>query len=453
MSLNSLLTNPKLLLQNRNIIWHDLQTLSLDKLNKLLSRSNSSLLRGWFELAITAKQNANQPQQLITQIFIWQQKYPNHPANNILPQKKSLLMASQFYNSSQIALLLPLHGKFATMGQAVRDGFMTAFYNNINQLTFKPDIKIYDTSQAPDINKVYAQAINNGAQFIIGPMTKNNVHKLAKHSSIKVPTLALNYLPQDISAPPNFFQVGLSPSQAAIQAANKMWQFNTTNLLIITPKEQWNNNVQQVFIKQWQALGGKIVATLAFSSKKQLSTDIASILNIDQSKQRKKELNKLFNEKLKFSARRRQDIDGVFLIANPAQAQQIQPLLRFYYAGNLPIFSIEDIYRGYPNTLKDQDLNGIYFDDMPWTIVSAPEINKLKSQIQKLWPDNYRTNNRLYALGIDSFTIYQQLYRLIYLPNFALNGTTGQLTLTHNQQISRQLSWARFKDGKAVALK
>jgi uncharacterized protein len=445
-SLNSFVEDQNVKQQNQVIIWHNLQTLSLAKLNKLLSRSNSTLLRGWIELAITARQNANHLTQLVSAIQRWQQKYPNHTANGVLPTAAAMTYVDQARIPAQIALLLPLHGKFAKMGQAVRDGFMTAFYVNAKSLPQTPNIKIYDT-EGGDVEALYSQAIQQGAQFVIGPLTKTNVEVLAKSGNITVPTLALNYLPSDQKVSQNMIQFGLSPEQEARQAANAMWQHGINNLLIIVPQSDWGRRVNQAFMSQWQKLGGYITGSIGFVSKKDFSAEINSALNINQSKQRILGLQQLLDQKLKAVVRRRQDINGIFLAATPAQARQIYPLLKFYYAGNIPIFSISNIYAGYPSPRNDSDLNGIYFNDMPWVLNESKYIRGLKQQIQSSWLTNYRANSRLYALGVDAYTLSLLLPRVINLPNFAINGVVGQLYLRANQQLYCQLLWARFSHG------
>lgn len=444
-SLNSFLDDQALRDKNNNLIWCNLQTLSLDKLQLLLKRCNTTLLRGWVSLAIVANQDANNPAVLSKDIKNWQQQYQQHPANNILPDQDKIASLAQVNPPKQVALLLPLHGGFAKMGQAVRDGFMTAYYANLKMLSSPPQIKVYDTSSA-DVIDLYQQAIQDGAQFIIGPLTKQNVARLASHNGLAVPVVALNYL-TDNDLVNNLVQFGLSPEQSVQQVADAMWQHNINKILIIIPQGSWGDKVQQTFTQKWQQLGGYVIATINFSDKENIANAIMSSFNIDQSQQRAALLQNVIGKNIKFVPRRRQDINGIFLVATPEQARQIKPLLQFYYAGNLPIFSIANIYTGYNSSWVDRDLNSIYFDDMPWLLHKTPYINKLKQQIKAAWPDNLRANSRLYGLGVDAFTLSLLLPRLMILPNFALHGVTGQLYLNSNLQIYRRLSWAHFVAG------
>jgi len=444
--LNTLLDNPTLQQQNRFSIWNNLQTVPLKRLTQLLKNHHSDLAQGWLKLAIAITQKTNKTKELVSAIQSWQQSHPNHPANNILPNQGAINAANTAPIPDQIALLLPLRGKFGHLGQAVRDGFMTAFYDNVKRLPKTPNIKIYDTSQPVDVETLYQQAIQQGAQFVVGPLTKDNVNRMASYGKINVPTLALNYL-TDQTAPKNMVQFGLMPEQATQQIANQIWQHGINDILIISPQDEWGSRIKKTFVSQWEQLGGRITDTCALSTPNNFAKEIIASLHIDQSKTRAQTLEHLFGEKIKFTDRRRQDIHGIFLAATPEQARQIQPLLKFYYAGNIRIFSISSIYSGYNVPNKDHDLNGIYFNDMPWLLKKDQYISSLKQQIQSLWPANYRLNSRLYGLGIDSYMLSIMLPRLMALPNIALSGVTGQLFLTSNQQIYRQLLLAKFSKG------
>ena len=449
-SLTTITNDQETIRQNYDIIWHDLQTLPIDELNTLLKRSKAPILRGWIDLAIIAKKSANIPQQLVIAIQNWTKKYPDHPAIIILPDNEALLVASQTQTPSQIALLLPLNGQYAQMGQAVRDGFMTAFYANSKKLSQIPRIKIYDTSQDDNIISIYNLAIQEGAKFIIGPLTKTNVYEVAKRTNITVPTLALNYLPDNISTSQQFIQFGLSPEKSAEQIADLARQHNVTRILTITPQDEWGNKIKLAFTTKWQQLNGQFAGSIELSTNSDIASEITSVLNIDKSKQRIEDIQQLLGTKLKTTEQRRQDIDGIFLIATPTQARQIRPLINYYYAGDLPIFSIYSIYNGFHDPHKDHDLNDIYFNEMPWLV--AKNKNKLQSQIKSLWPTNYRLNSRLYGIGVDSYTLSMLSNRLTSIPNLAINGVTGQLYLDSSNRIYQQLQNTQFKQGVPIRI-
>ena len=154
---------------------------------------------------------------------------------------------------------------------------------------------------------------------------------------------------------------------------------------------------------------------------------------------------------MRIVSRRRQDFDAIFLIAQPDMARQIKPLLRFYFAGNVPVYGLSQLYDGSPNPNKDRDLNDIVFCDMPWVLESQhmhpTYLNTLQKQSQQVWPQSYKKYSKLYALGIDAYRVSQSLNTMQLLPDFGLRAATGTLYLDNNQ-IYRQLIWAQFDQGK-----
>src|SRR5690606_16373874 len=117
------------------------------------------------------------------------------------------------------ALLLPLSGRQEGAGVAVRDGFIAAWYQQEPER--RPRIRIYDAAAA-DPDQVMLQAIADGAQFIVGPLLKEAVAAAATIADARVPVLALNFLPDEATAPDGFYQFALSPEDEAQQVARRV---------------------------------------------------------------------------------------------------------------------------------------------------------------------------------------------------------------------------------------
>lgn len=443
MTLNDYLPDTISRQANQTIIWHSLLMLSSNQLNILLQKTSSDSTRGWLQLAWIAKQNANNPAQLSSALVAWKTSFPTHPANFLLPSQESILNTAQTALPAHIALLLPLHGQLGEMGKAVQNGFMGAFYtHNPQGSTQAPTIKFYDTSQNISIVDLYQQAVNEGAQFIIGPLTKEDVSQLARHGNLSVPTLGLNVLFENQATPSNLIQFGLLPEQETEQVAEMMWQYGLKNILFLFPEGDWGNRIRTTFIDSWQRMGGSIPVSLSLSPGMDLKSAVIQALNVVE---RQDPLAKP-GLKQKIQIERRQDLDGIFMPIQPGLARQVEPLLRYYYAGNLPLFSISSIYSGVPNPIKDNDLNETLFTSMPWLLTSTA-YDSLKAQFKSLWPSHYARYSQLYALGIDSYLIACLLPRLTALPNFPIQGVTGQLFFGDHQVINRQLPFAQFKNG------
>jgi len=130
------------------------------------------------------------------------------------------------------------------------------------------------------------------------------------------------------------------------------------------------------------------------------------------------------------------------LAAPPEQARQLRPLFDFYFAENLPIYANSSIYSGTPNPQKDRDMNGIIFCDMPWLFSKNSNAHNVLKQngINAI-------NLRLYAMGMDAFLLTAHLKQLQASPQSGIRGATGTLYLRSQNQIERQLSWAKMRNG------
>jgi uncharacterized protein len=423
-------------------LWFQLQALPIKTLNRLQKKYRRNQdLQGWLRLALIAKQSTNAI-TLANALQLWQSLFPAHPGNALIPNAKQLQQAQQTQPIKNIALLLPLTGKFGTMGKVVRDGFMLAYFQLPTNK--RPSLRVYDTANG-DMSALYNMAVKNGAQLIVGPLTPDHVNALSE-ATISTPVIALNYT--HAQRPAGFLAFGLSPQQATKQSALKAWDFGVNKIISITPDSSWGASVGQTFSKKWQQLGGTITQQLAFSPAR-IKQQIAQLLHIDQSIARKNALEKILKQSVKFTPRRRQDINGVFLAATASQARQILPLLRFYFAGNLPVFSTPQLYSAMNHA---QELNGVYFCAMPLLISNQPQMILLRQKIRRLWPQNFHHFARLYGVGMDAFHLAMSYSRLFIFPSFGLQGVTGRLYLTQQGNIYRQLDWAKMTNARPKPL-
>jgi outer membrane PBP1 activator LpoA protein len=405
-------------------VWTKLQHVSLPELQKAATQSTDPNITGWLNLAIVGKQYSTSTNQLVTQLIAWRAANPSHSANALFPDNGTLTRLQNTRAPQHIVLLLPLQGQLGDSGQAVRDGFISAYYSSA--LKGQQTVSFVDTNQNQNISALYQQALGQGADTVIGPLTKENVADLARQGSFPVPTIALNYT--DIwfgSLPTNFYEFGLSPLDEAKQVAEKARQTSHKRAIVIAPQDEWGQRVTKTLTSNWQALGGTVTDTLYFDTNMDFNQSIPRLLHVNS------------NADHSAPQQRRQDFDVIFLLASPQTARQIVPLLKYYYADKVPIYSTSVIYSGKPSPQNDSDLNGVTFSDMPWTLQMA---NKPAS--------GGSHSNRLYAVGRDAYLLSNEILRLKTLPNFPIYGATGALTLTPKQQIYRRLAWVQMRNGR-----
>jgi uncharacterized protein len=352
----------------------------------------------------------------------------------------------------RIALLLPLQGVYGESAQAIRDGFLAAFYQSLSYDNTPPTIQIIDTSGG-DVVSLYQQAITQKTNIVVGPLNKEEGLQLVQAGSLSIPTLMLNTLPlpENIN---NLYQLALSPEGEAKQVADKAYQDGKRTVVIVAPDSDWGKRVAQTFLSEWTRVGGRVAGQAYYGQSNQLSNQISALLHVDQSEQRSKDLKKILNQtKMRTIPYRRQDFDVVFLAANPEFARQIRPLLNFYYASNIPVYATSHIYSGTPNPQLDQDLNGIQFCSMPWLVDQAnlPTIIQAAFRsVQFNFPQRLQKQPQFFALGVDSY--YLALQILSHRVLTESQGATGILKFQSDREWLRELVWAQMVNGNPMVI-
>lgn len=456
-----LLTDKNEQQQNRQQIWSALNQASIRTLTtELRNPANNQQLQGWVDIVYITKQYKEDPDLYNDEVNRWHQRFPRHEANALLqPAQESANNASTSFSnvptatqerpfisgkSAKIALLLPITGKLAQSGQAIRSGFMAGYYENQARGGHAELIEVYNTAKG-NVNELYKKAVKDGAALIIGPLTKEDVQSIQKMGNLPIPTLALNST-QGQNAQ-NFYQYALSPQDEAAQAALKARQDGLSRALVIVPADSWGQGIGDIFQQSFDRKGGTVVETLRYSKNTNMDEAIQTALHVVKKKKRLFTKNKESEKNEAQTPMRRQDIDMIFLVATPQKARQINPLLKFHYAENLPVYATSQIYYGQVNQITDKDLNGIKFCDMPWVLEDTNQIRQAKSQMHQLIPNIRAQNARLFAFGYDAYTLSTSLMQNESNAYSGLKGVTGTLYISNNHQILRQLEWAQFRNG------
>ncbi len=441
---------------NTTKIWEALNRVEKDTLRQL-HQSNPNALSGWLELALINRTLPADPAALSKALATWQEKYPSHPANSTITGQ--ILDDSRRFNvqARQVALLLPFRGGYGKASAAIRDGFITAWYHSDK---FKPLIKIYDANSL-NIEQVYLQAIEEGADFIVGPLEKQAIKKLSASTDLPVSTLALNQVRAVAEATadnngniyPDLMQFGLPPEDEARQIAEKAYADGSDKALVIIPNDNWGQRLHAAFRETWLALGGRILETVAYDPRgKDYSPPVEELLNIDSSEFRAEQLRRKVNRRLEDEARRRRDVDMIFMAGAPIAARQLIPQFRFHQAEQIPVYATSHIFTGNVNPQADLDMNGVMFTDMPWILFPGGIRSSIHSVININFQADESANQRLYALGVDAFRLIPHLPRLAFEDNAVFSGETGQLSMSGDGRIIRKLSWGKIIDGKPELL-
>ena len=456
-SLSQFLENNDQRAQNNKQIWSALNQLSLPLL-KQYRLSSTPVLASWMELAIIYKSMFFKPDLLQLSLSMWKEQYPDNPANNTIT--KEILIASRQNNirPAHIALCLPFSGLYEWASEAIRDGFLAAWFTSTG---YKPVISIYNCDSV-NIDNVYHEAVMDGADFVVGPLEKNAIENLLANDEIMVTTLALNQIdspmtekaaPDIGSKMPKLFQFGLSPEDEAMQVAVRARNDGYKRALVITPNDDRGQRLFQAFRSQWNDSGGTIMEHIKYPENTgEYKTWVKSLLNANSSEKRSADLRNRLNRNIESETRLRGDADVIFMAASPVSARRIVPEFRFFQT-DIPIYSTSDIFTGIQNPQLDKDLDGVIFNQIPWILDQDKQESALQKTINNLWATEKSAYRKFYALGIDAYQIIPHLGQLGNQNSVYYPGTTGELYLSDNGRIRRKLMWAEFSQGMPVVLK
>jgi outer membrane PBP1 activator LpoA protein len=445
-----LLTDPAQVAANRAALWEGLRTTDLEATMSTRLMKADPVTKGWIEFATIRRSVWFDPRDMHARLAQWRAEYPGHPAEQHA-QDVALPADTSRKAMRSVALLLPLSGRNSAGAEAVRDGFLAAWYGARGVQSVTPTIEVYDTGATPDtLMTAYRRALDGGAEFVVGPLTREDTTVLANSGRLAVPVLALNYLDPGKQAPFNLFQWGLAPEDEARQAAERAIADRQGRAVVLVPEGDWGDRVLRAYKERFEALGGSVVQSGTYNpAERDFSEPIRQLLALNASEERHRALTNVIGVQSQFQPRRRDDVDVVFIAARPEQARLLGPQLRFHRTGELPIYATAQVFDGDPPVA---DLNGLRFCDMPWMMASDGEAAQLRGRMKALFPTRPKDYTRLLALGHDAYLLVQLIESGALQPGTYFPSISGTLSLRNDGVITRGLTCAEVRNGALKAL-
>ncbi|MDD3519398.1 MAG: penicillin-binding protein activator [Chromatiales bacterium] len=433
---------------NRRQVWEALRKVDAAELALWSLQASSALSRGWIDLAYVANSTPPKLALLEDRLTAWRARYPNHPA---YPEYVTTLRSQwQDYQRfpRHIAVLLPLSGRFADVGNAILEGMLGAYYIETEPGS-RPMLNVYDAGESvQDGLAAYRRALADGAGTIVGPLDKTQLAYIAAEPQTDVAVLGLNTADEIGPPPPQFYQFGLSPEDESRRVAELAATEGYFGAVVLAPEGEWGLRLARSFRERFEMLGGQVLAIEYFDGQAaDHGAPISRALQLNESRNRHRQLQSTIGRELQFEPRRRPDADFVFVAASPRQARLLLPQLRFHHATDLPVLATSHVYTGLPDARADADLDGLVFCDMPWLLDGVNPRPELKRQIEPLLSRSSRQLPRLVALGMDAYQMIPMLPRLDQNPVERLSGLTGRLGLDDHSRVHRELACARFVRG------
>ena len=433
------------ILANQRLIWDGFRQYPS---TAPVAPTGDTVVDGWLALAPLA---TSAGADLRRSLLSWRQTYTTHPAAaGLLAELLAAQRSTAF--PSQIALLLPLSAPQRAAALAVRDGFIAAHLRKPSDTP--TSVRVYDSTRL-GASEAYLQAQLDGADFIVGPLLFPEVDQVIAQAGF-VPTLALNFASNDATALRSFYQFALAPEDEARTIAAAAIAAGAKTAVVLTPSNPRGYRIKDNFQAAFEAAGGQLLDWYGYEAALQdFSQPVAALLNVTRSRARHQRLAANLGVAVQFpEARRREDVDMIFVAVEGSRAGRlIAAQLRFFGAGNIPVYANADILEDLAATGRDNDLNGFIFADTPAVLSPDSEASALREDLETYWPQRARQALllRLYGMGFDAYDLVARLYANDGTP-WSLRGISGDLSLDEQNRVHRVLSLGQFRNGRPAAL-
>ncbi|GAB3781677.1 penicillin-binding protein activator [Dyella agri] len=356
---------------------------------------------------------------------------------------------------AHVALLLPVSGAYKGAGDAIRDGFFASYAEDARTHAPRASVRIYDTQGNTDgAIKAYQQAVSDGAQLVVGPLTRGAVAALFAQPKLPVPVLALNH-PDNRQLPASdASEFGLLPETEGAQAADHMIERGLHQTYMVISGDDFAQRAANAFKAELLARGGSVVGMATLPADGLNYANLITSLHLPVAAAPATGTPDASAPAAGASTGTATgatvDDTGIFISMRPNQARLLLPQLQIARIA-LPVFGTSHIYAGTDNPTADGDLNGVEFCDAPWLFDAQPGLPH-HDDIATLLPAARDGSARLFAFGMDAWNLVPYLDWLRNHPGSYLPGATGQLTADQFGRIRRVLIWAKFQNGLARLL-
>lgn len=332
--------------------------------------------------------------------------------------KRPPAMSDGYRPPMKMAVLLPLTGRLATAAQPVRDGLLTGYYGETRR---KPDIEFIDTAGTPaGALAAYDKAVTAGADFIVGPLSRDEVDAVYRRAQLPVPVLALN---RGKDAPPaGSAGFSLAPEDDGVLAAEYLRGRERAKVLVLHSNDDTGRRTATAFGERFKQRGGQVLSTIAVGDT---VSDITAQL------------------------RAAGPADGVLLAVRAPQARQLAPQLALAGVAGGTRVGTSQLTIGSGKAEEDMALDGIIYPNEAWNVRPVAGLPPAGSVGQML-PSARGPAGRLFAFGFDAWKISGYLDNLAH--EGGLSGATGTLFLDGDGNVLRVPAWSTFSGGRPMPI-
>ena len=349
---------------------------------------------------------------------------------------------------AKLALLLPEGDGFSGVSEAIREGFFAAYFDAASNHAPRPAVRVYDSAGTADgAVKAYQQAVADGAQMVVGPLTRAAVGAVLAQSSLPVPVLALNHPDSDTLPASGASEFALRPETEGAQAADHMVERGIAHAYVIISDDDFAQRAAAAFKAELQARGGQVAGSAQITGGSVNYRSAIAGLGMPEGAATPAATPAPAGTTTPPAATAGTGDTGIFISMRPEQARLLLPQLRVARV-TLPVFATSHIYGGSDDPGDDNDLNGVEFCDAPWLFDAQAGLPR-HGDIAALLPAARGGAARLFAFGMDAWNLVPYIDWMRGHPGSYLPGASGQLAADAFGRVHRVLIWAKFQDGVA----
>jgi uncharacterized protein len=307
-------------------------------------------------------------------------------------------------------LILPLESPtYGRAADAVKSGFLAAAARAGSSSRVRV-IGHGDDGVLPAI----ASAEASGVALVVGPLTRDDVKTVLTMSPSRPRLLALNQSDDGMALPPDTYTLALSVDSDAALLARTARADGVRSIASVTADGPLQQRFVAAFEAEWRRGGASPPRLYRFDPNPEM-------------------LGLLRRE---IAAR---PTDAIVLAVDGEYAALTKSFLP---PG--PVYAISQIADELPTPIS-HDLDGVRYVEVPWladpadpTLAALPRAN-LGNPVAE----------RLYALGLDAFTLAQMLAEPVPPMSVEVDGAIGHLSLTPSRSFARQGRLMEIRDGRA----
>ncbi len=402
-------------------LWELLIGMPYQRLTEMQYRNDNPNLNGWIEIAASFN-NSLSLSSWRNAIAEWAQTRPHHESIPWL--ENQIRLAPE--GPKQVAILLPQSGSdaYAQAARGIRDGWMLAYMVDKRQVdpASLPNFKFYDTV-GKDREQLVFEAFEDGADHIVGPLSKDAVNSIQAGRTFPGSILMLN-TPNSFgnSRPDTVRYLAWTIEDEALKMAQTLSRLERTRCVVIYGNEPWMIRARAEFELN-VAAPTRVLSVNRISEFEQLTDDVGATIGIEESEKRRTEIESIVQFPLEFQPRMNQEINSIVAFIDSSQLEAVLESLRFHADRPLDIYVTDSAVRGKLTELA----NGVQFTTDTWRIFKSDLANTVNEYF-----DSNPNMASFYAMGIDAYRFSNLWSEVKVSKTMAGHGSRYRLESTGN---------------------